>query len=143
MGTNTYVMRHLDLVIEFTALLDNRIVEGPTIDRCVRTNFNIVRNHNTAKLWNLVPSVLVHHQPEAISPDYHTRVQDAAIPDLHRVRQGNPAMQVAMQTNGCTPLDDTSCADNTARTNFYTVFNNGTGTDTNSIREAGSRCYLR
>ena len=81
MGTNTHVMRHLDLVIEFTALLDNRIVQGPAIDRCVRTNFNIIRNHDTAKLWNLVPPVRVHHQSEAVGSDDHTRVQDAAIPD--------------------------------------------------------------
>ena len=142
MGTDTHVMRHLDLIIEFTALLDNRIVQGPAIDRGVGTNFHIICDNNSAKLRNLVPSVPVHHQPEAVGTDDHTGVQYAAIPDLHRARQGNPAMQMTMASKCCTALDDTARADDTTRTDCNAIFDNSSGADAHSGSETGTGCNL-
>jgi hypothetical protein len=79
--TDADIMCNLDLVIEFAALLDHGIVEGPTINRAISAYLDVIGDDNTAKLRDLVPVLCVQRQPETVGTDHHPGMQDTTIAD--------------------------------------------------------------
>src|SRR5699024_12681275 len=59
MWTNSNVMGHHNLVIQFDTIIDLSSVQCPPIDSCISTDLNIIANHNPAKLSNFSPLTLV------------------------------------------------------------------------------------
>jgi hypothetical protein len=81
MRADAHIVSDLDLVIEFAALLDHGIVEGPAIDRGIGAYLDVICDGNTAKLRDSVPLACMQRQPKTIGTDHHPGMQDTAISD--------------------------------------------------------------
>ena len=76
MGANRHVMGNLDQIVDFGALLDDRLAECGSVDRNIRPKLDIILDCDSAELGNFIMLVLVLRIAEPIASDYRTAVND-------------------------------------------------------------------
>ena len=73
-------MTDLDQIVQLRAALDARFAGGRSIDCSIRTDLNIIFDHNSANLRNLQPvPIFVLGKSEAVRPDDGVVVNNDAL----------------------------------------------------------------
>ena len=111
MRANADVVADLDLVIEFYPVLDDRIIQGTTVDCCIGANFHVVADHDSPGLGNLEPMISVTCNTTAIRTDDRAGMDDTVAANFASVINGDAGMETCM------------------RSHLYTNSNTATGTD--------------
>jgi hypothetical protein len=70
------VMSHLNLIVQFATGLDHRVVQGPTVDGRVGTDFAIIANPDPARLGNFDPFGPCSGESKSIRADDGTGMND-------------------------------------------------------------------
>ncbi len=63
---NVHVVAYLNQIVEFDAILNDRVLKRPTIDAGIGTNFDIVSNFDGAQLLYFFPGALIGCKAETI-----------------------------------------------------------------------------
>jgi hypothetical protein len=80
----THVVRYLYLIIELAPTLNNRVVQCASVNGRIGANFNIILDHDTTQLRDLLPPPLMHDHSETIRSDHNAGVEYAAITQANR-----------------------------------------------------------
>src|ERR1700751_1848534 len=81
--TDAHVVADHDEIVELHAILDDRVIDGTTIDSGVGTDLDIRADAHAAHLRHLEPAALLRRKTEAVGADHRSRLQHAARSDLH------------------------------------------------------------
>src|SRR5262245_43113585 len=79
MSTDAAVVSDLNLVVQFDALFDHRVVQRAAVDGGVGSHFDVVADHHPADLRDLAPAAAVPGDAEAVSTDHHAGVEDNTV----------------------------------------------------------------
>src|SRR6476619_1088511 len=90
------VVPDLDLVVELDTFFDHGVVERAAIDRGIGAHLDVVAEHHSSDLRNLVPAPVFPGETEAIGPDHCARMQDHALADDAVVVNGDVGIQPAI-----------------------------------------------
>src|SRR5438093_13692094 len=104
-------MSHMDHVIEFGSLADMGRAECSAIHARIRADFDAVADFNAADLWELLVAVIFEHEPEAVSADDASRVEDHAAADIDIVINADVGVQNGITADHDAPPDRTSRTD--------------------------------
>src|SRR3546814_18490584 len=103
-----------DLVIEFDAIAEYGVLDGPTVNRRIGADFNIITQYYPAQLGDLGPGPgfpgRIRGKAEAVGAQHNTRMQNDAIADAPVLIERDPGVQ-----NNVAP-DRTAGSDEAART---------------------------
>jgi len=89
---NIAVMAHVDHVVELRPATNPRTPKRRTVDTRVRTNLDIVFNHNRPNLRKLLITQIVSHVTKPIRTNTNTRMQYHTASNRHTVIQHNVRM---------------------------------------------------
>ncbi len=67
--TEADVVPNLDQIVDLAPITDDRVRPGPTIDRTIGSNFDIIANENASKLWNLEVAIGATRETEPVLAD--------------------------------------------------------------------------
>src|SRR6202042_3968026 len=79
MSADDHVVAYLDLIVQFDAILDNRIIDGAPINGGVGPDLHVIADSHAAHLRHLYPAAGVVRKTEPIRTDHCTGVQDTAL----------------------------------------------------------------
>src|SRR5688572_16327094 len=78
-SADSYVVRHMNLVVEFNTIFNNCVFQRPPVNGDARPYFDIVADHNGAQLGNLDPLTVLKGETETIGADYGRRMDNNAV----------------------------------------------------------------
>jgi hypothetical protein len=133
-------VRHHDEVVDLRTRADARFADGGSVDRRVRANLDVVFNHDSPDLRDLlVAAVLPSREAVPVTANHDAVLQDDATADLHAFADGDVRMnQAVLADAGIAPdrhvrMDDATGADSSARVD------NDKGRDTCVRTDRGGR----
>lgn len=115
MFANDAVVADLDLVVELDARADHRVLQRTAIDGGVGADIDMVADHDTADLRDVLPTLAAPRQTKAIGADHRASMQDAVAADHTAVVHHHPRMQAAALTDAHLTANVAAAADHRVR----------------------------
>ena len=69
MITDDHVVRNLDLIVQFDAVTNHRVIQRPPINRRIGADFDVITNDYTTDLRNLDPALPLFGETKTIATD--------------------------------------------------------------------------
>ena len=104
-------MANLDQVVELDAVFDHRVLQGAAVDAGVGTDLDVVADAHCTELLDLLPTLAILGEAEAVGPDHHAGMQDAALADHAIFADRHPRFQHGLGANAGAALDHTQRSD--------------------------------
>ena len=126
MGADTAVVTDLNLIVQLHTFFKHRVIQRAAVDRGIGPHLDVVPDHDSADLWNLLPTAIFHGDSKAICADHRARMKNNTLP------------YDAIMIDRDVRIDATIGADPNLRANAGARLNKGTSTD-NCSRPDGNQ----
>ena len=137
-SADVHVVRDLNQIVEFDAIFQDGVTQGPSVHAGVGANFHIVADADRAELFDLVPAALHGRKAKAVGANDHATVQDTAITQDAVVANGDVGRQACVGTDAGASPDDGMGANFNAIAQHGIGLNHGQGTNGDALPQHGA-----
>src|SRR5687768_1579597 len=89
MRADAHVVPHLNVIVEFHSVLDQRVVHRAAVHRGIRSDLDIVAYDHSSYLRHLEPAAFLHRHAEPVGADHDAGMQHDALADQAAVIDGH------------------------------------------------------
>ena len=92
-------MRNLDLIVQFDAVTNHRVIQRPPINRRIGADFDVIANDYTTDLRNLDPVLSLAGKTKAITTDNCSSLNKDTLADHTMVTNHNVRIEQRIIAN--------------------------------------------